>query len=375
MGISDSILYEGNVTFRVDPSWGVSTESRKKRTDSKRLNRSTTLSPSKQYERCKDTQRCNRGWDHYNDSEVFSSFTMQKFGGGLHTSIPFFADFENWRKGTAQWISSRKSNPPLSHSKLKPKGAHWSPFEFHSLGPSTPSYNGIVNSGLVLNLHRKQQDLEKQIAWIREIEANLKWIENESNITSLDARTRSRVDIRNSLSKTYNDLSQLLAKEQDKHEVMVNSQCAIQRCELLFNTSSLEMTGAINATGEIGLTPDGTEVAIWTFDSIELGGEVKIELVGQRAMALLSKSSVYIDSSFIARPGTLGGFPGGYSTFRKKRHRLVSVCDPEAPNWELFTTSEMKCGGDHPLSRRHSNTISNNVNGPGSPSVRTYSFK
>jgi|AntRauTorckE5430_2_1112549.scaffolds.fasta_scaffold00620_8 hypothetical protein len=300
---------------------------------------------------------------------------MQTYTGGLHTSIPYFTDFENWQKGTAQWISSRGRSSPLTHSKRRPKGAHWSPFDFKSVGLSTPSNNGTANSGLVLNLHRKQKDLKKQIAWIQEIEAHLKWIEKEKNITSLDAKTRSRNDIKNSLSKTYNDVLQLLAEEQMKHDLMAISPCELWSCELLFNTSSLEMTGVMNAIGEIGLTPDGTEVAIWTFDSIELAGEVKIELVGQRAMALLSKSSVYIDTSLIARPGTLGGFPGGYSTFRKKKHRLVSVCDPEAPDSGISTLSEIKCGGDHPLSRRHSNTISNNVNGPGSPSARIYSFK
>jgi hypothetical protein len=306
---------------------------------------------------------------------------MQTFAGGLHTSIPFFADFENWREGTAllQGISLRKgtsSSALHQNYKVKPTGAHWSPFDFDSLGPSIPSYNGTINNGLVLNLHKKQMDIQKQILWIQEIKDYLEWIKIETNITSLDATSRSKIDIRISLRKTHLDMSRLLVVAEEKLGVMANSQCYLRPCELLFNTSSLEMTGIMNATGKIGTTSNGIEVAIWTFDSIELGAEVQIKLVGQRAMALLSKSSVHIDASIIASPGTLGGFPGGYSTFREKRHRALIVCDPEVPNLGLLTaSSQMKCGGDHPLSRRRSNTISNNVNGPGSPSVRIYSFK
>jgi len=377
----DSLVYKGNVTFRIDPTWGVSKESRTRRTDSKELNRSTRSSnPSQGYDRCKDTNLCSRGWNHYNDSEASSSFTMQTFAGGLHTSIPFFADFENWREGTAllQGISLRKGTGSIAlhqNYKVKPTGAHWSPFDFDSLGPSIPSYNGTTNNGLVLNLHKKQQDVKKQVSWIQEIKGYLEWIKIETNITSLDANSRSRLDIRKSLSKTYLDLSRILDVEEEKLGVMDNSQCYVRPCELLFNTSSLEMTGIMNATGKIGTTSDGTEAAIWTFDSIELGAEVQIKLVGQRTMALLSKSSVHIDASMIASPGTLGGFPGGYSTFREKRHRALIVCDPEVSNLGFTASSQMKCEGDHPLSRRRSNTISNNVNGPGSPSVRIYSFK
>ena len=35
-----------------------------------------------------------------------------------------------------------------------------------------------------------------------------------------------------------------------------------------FNTSSLILEGAISAVGELALTAEGTEVAVWSFDQV-----------------------------------------------------------------------------------------------------------
>jgi hypothetical protein len=300
---------------------------------------------------------------------------MQRFAGGGHEDITLYLDFEDWRQGTAGWRGTRTCDARNSGCQTKtstPKGMHWSPFDYTSLGPNIPSYNTSVNNGLVLNSAQKIKEEAKQKKWINEISRYLDWIELESNTqtTSLDAKTRSRENIRASLNRTYSDYKLLLGKEEDKLSMMSRSQCANQYCHLLFNTSNLLMSGAINATGTIGHNSDGTEVAVWTFDSIDLGPEVEVELTGQRAMVLLSKSSVIFDTHFIARPGTLGGFPGGYSTYRKKEYRFVSVCDDEKDS----LSRTWKCRGDHPLSESIANPRSNNVNGPGSPSVRYYYF-
>jgi hypothetical protein len=50
--------------------------------------------------------------------------------------------------------------------------------------------------------------------------------------------------------------------------------------------------------------------------AVVLAVEVNVTLVGQRPLALLSRSSARINTSFVASPGTLGGFPGGYSVGR-----------------------------------------------------------
>jgi hypothetical protein len=180
---------------------------------------------------------------------------MQRFAGGEHEDITLYLDFEDWRQGTAGWRGTRTCDARNSGCQTKtstPKGMHWSPFDYTSLGPNIPSYNTSVNNGLVLNSAQKIKEEAKQKKWINEISRYLDWIELESNTTSLDAKTRSRENIRASLNRTYSDYKLLLGKEEDKLSMMSRSQCANQYCHLLFNTSNLLMSGAINATGTIG---------------------------------------------------------------------------------------------------------------------------
>jgi hypothetical protein len=302
---------------------------------------------------------------------------MQLFSGGRHKQIPLFADFEDWRQGSQGWgkechqsCSERKGSESNHNHKhfIKPKGAHWSPFDFRSLGPSVPSFNTSYNNGLVLNAERQSEQLRKQGAWISEIEEYIKWIYNEINTTALEARTRFRKNIQSEIERTLYEYEKMLMKEREKMSILANSQCAnVDPCVLVFNTSNLSLTGIINATGAVGHTPDGTEVAIWTFDSIDLGKEVDIVITGQRAMALLSKSSAFIDTKFTIKSGTLGGFPGGFSISRN--NRLQSVCSETNG-----IKSPFNCIGDYPLSDIKPDTNSNNINGPGSGSVQIYSF-
>lgn len=360
--------------YRLDPAWGINGSSRIQRVNSKRLNRSTQPNPLQLYERCKLNQRCNRALVHYNDSEASSVFTMQRFPGGKHEVIPLFSDFENWREGTANWARKVYCNSEscrLHRREEKPRGAHWSPFDFSSVGPSIVSFGSRQNNGLVLNLQRKyvEEDMQKKL--INETKDKLKWIRDESRFSAINATTYYRIDIMKAFNKMYQETEHLLERETEKLRILSNSQCIIiSQCKLLFNTSSLMMTGIINASGTVGYSPDGTEVAVWTFDSIDLGAEVEVEVDGQRAFALLSKSSVHINTTIVVEPGTLGGFPGGLSTYRRKEDRLSRVCSNNVDFLESWT-----CQGDHPVSREIYNKRSNNVNGPGSPSFRVYFFQ
>ena len=304
---------------------------------------------------------------------------MQIFAGGLHRNIPLFVDFEDWRQGPFKWeTSSRRDSVRVDTSKDElsfiPEGSYWSPFAFKSLGPLIPSFNTSVNSGLVLNKKKLGYELERQDNWVKSIQDYLEWLKIESQITSLDAKTRTRNDIREQLQSTVLEYEKLLQVENEKMIIMRNSQC-MGSCKLLFNTSSLELRGIINATGEVAATPDGTEAGVWAFDSIDLGSEVNVHVTGQRAMALLSKSSVYINTKIIIKPGTLGGFPGGYSLFRGK-DRLVSVCSEELLDEERrqCTAETMCCPGDRFISKMERTTMSSNINGPGSSSHRYYLF-
>ena len=194
---------------------------------------------------------------------------------------------------------------------------------------------------------------------------HMQWIEDNAEIAILDVKARSRRDVRKVMMTTYADNNKLLDVENEKYSNLAASQCKQTLCSILFNTSNLLLTGDVNATGVLATSPDGTEVAVWSFDSIDVGPEVNISVTGQRAMTLLSRSSCRINTTIKADPGSLGGFPGGFSVARKSTNVDADKCN------EL----SKPCPGDVPLSSLDNETVSNNVNGPGSPSVRVYIFK
>ncbi|CAN0552433.1 unnamed protein product, partial [Ectocarpus sp. 12 AP-2014] len=78
---------------------------------------------------------------------------------------------------------------------------------------------------------------------------------------------------------------------------------------------------------------------------VYIGPEITVQVTGQRALAILSRGSLILNTSITAKPSTLGGFPGGGGIAR----------DPGG-------------GGDLLLSPPY------NVNGPGSASYRYYLF-
>jgi len=361
----DSELYHGNVTVRIDKTWGVSGDSGTPRNLSRYLAYTTRDQSSiDSYERCKHARRCPRGWVLYNQSNSESSYVGQQFAGGLHESIPYFGDFEDWRKGTNGWGYKLANTKKNRTKKQSIKGSHWSPFDFISLGPTVPSFNTSSNNGLVLNRKSLLEQLAKQEKKIQEIMLHMQWIEDNAEIAILDVKSRSRRDVRKVMMTIYADNKKLLDVENEKYSNLAASQCKQTLCSILFNTSNLQLTGDVNATGVLATSPDGTEVAVWSFDSIDVGPEVNISVTGQRAMTLLSRSSCRINTTIKADPGSLGGFPGGFSVARKSTNVDADKCN------EL----SKPCPGDVPLSSLDNETVSNNVNGPGSPSVRVYIF-
>lgn len=360
-----SRLYQGNVTVRVDKTWGVSGKSGTPRVES-RYQAYTTRDQSniEPYERCKHTHRCPRGSMFYNQSTAESLNYGQQFAGGKLINIQLFADFEDWRKGTNGWGSRLADKNKNLTERYHIKGSHWSPFEFKSLGPIIPSFNTTSNNGLVLNRNSLQKQLVKQEKRIEDIDKYIRWMKENAEIATLDAKTRFRRDVRKGIMATLKDYDRLLEAEKAKYSNLVVSGCTHTQCSIVFNTSNLKLTGAMNATGNVATTSDGTEVALWSFDSIDIGPEVNISVLGQRAMALLSRSSVRINTTIKVEPNTLGGFPGGFSVANNAKNRYLDRC----------VERSKECPGDVPLSSLDKDTVSNNVNGPGSPSVRVYKF-
>ena len=304
-----------------------------------------------------------------------------------------FSGFEDWRKGT---YSLRNGEAPGSFSPSSitaPKNAHLDPFDFTSLGPSIPSYNSSVNSGLVLNSASLTSQLALQDEWINKIKATIDFTDKNRDTGIMDTKKRSRIDVRKLMLKTKEEHEAYLAFEEDKKLTLSNSQCVNVPCELIFNTSSGVLGGAMDVVGEIVQLADGsnTEVAVFAFDSIDLGPNVAVTLTGQRALILLSRSTVKIDTTFQTNPGVLSGFPGGYSVGRLASDKLSSIC----PKWpedgtDIFAINEIPdkriaerctglvscCPGDQPISYlttlTNTQLKSNNVNGPGSGSIRVF---
>ena len=320
-------------------------------------------------------------------------YSTQSFGGGLHSPANLFSGFEDWRKGS---YSLRQSEPPGSFNPSTTPvnaGAHLNPFDFKSLGPSIPSYNSSVNNGLVLNNASLHVQLQNQSDWIDSIKETIQYLNDNKDIAIMDAKKRARIDVRRLMSKSKEEHEELLNFEQAKKNVLSASQCVNTPCEILFNTSSLTLSGAIDAVGELVQLSDGssTEVAVFAFDSIDLGPNVAVSMTGQRAMVLLSRSTIRIDTAFQVQPGVLSGFPGGYSVGRLASDKLSSVCPKWPENGEdIFALGEVAdprikerctnvtecCPGDVPISALttmgSSDLKSNNVNGPGSGSIRVF---
>ena len=366
----NSLLYQGNVTVRVDPTWGVSGKGRHARKLSPYLPYAVSPIPAhNSYERCQATQRCSRGSSNYNQHVGTTEYFAQSFAGGTKYKIPLFADFEDWRQGTSGWNAFEDRH----QDHVAPRGSHWSPFDFETKGPTIPSVNDLSNSGLVLNNEFLNNELYLQGKAIDEIRKNIRWIKRNIETAILDSSNRSRHDVKKKLGDYLKGYMKNLVTEENKLLVMSESQCKKVPCNLIFNTSSLELNGTINAIGDLAIYDDGTEVAVWVFDSINLDSNVNITFTGQRSMMLMSRSSSYFNSPIIIAPGTLGGFPGGYSVARKQKDRLVSVCE-NIDNYPENSVCYQRscCAGDVPLSELQHNVTSNNINGPGSGSVRVY---
>ncbi|GLE00851.1 hypothetical protein PINS_up009648 [Pythium insidiosum] len=81
---------------------------------------------------------------------------------------------------------------------------------------------------------------------------------------------------------------------------------------LVFDTDTATLWGDVNLQGVLATTRRGrTQVAVFNFMTLSLGKDVVVRLQGRNALSLLSRSSLILDTTLVARPGTLGGFPGG----------------------------------------------------------------
>lgn len=98
-----------------------------------------------------------------------------------------------------------------------------------------------------------------------------------------------------------------------------------------------------------------------------LGPEITVEVTGQRAMAILSRGSLVLNTSIAAEPSTLGGFPGGGGVARDPGGGGLLLSPPSVP--PAYPLHSLANG-----SLEEDGVSSYNVNGPGSASHRYYLF-
>jgi hypothetical protein len=438
----DSPLYSGNVTIRTDPTWGVSGLLQFPRRneslftykyydyDPRHLSIDARVPKFRRpqsfvttYDRCKKNRRCN--WGVVGIFSILQFFTLlilfynlttdlnqttndvrfyqRMYDLGELRSVNLFLDFEDWRTGTRGWSwdgnippteDGKTSIPNARASAGVIRGTHFNPFEQVALGPDIPCYLEERNQGLVLARQLHNTQIGKQEALVYDLENRVDWINENIQYAKMDATRRSRKDVIEYMSKERQHFTQWMLNEVEELKQLNTSQCTLITCSITFNTTSLELTGAINDigisliieifftsfctfsyfyffTGVIRTTKDGTEVAVFSFNSIYLGPDTKVELVGQRALALVSKTVAIINTTLRAEPGTLGGFQGGGSVARLVSEstvdnpRSIYICD--LGNYCLENASSL-------TEYERMNIVSNNVNGPGSGNLRIFPF-
>jgi hypothetical protein len=175
-------------------------------------------------------------------------------------NISIFLNFEDWRLGTRgfNWYGNipptEEEQSSISKARAKPgtiRGAHFWPFSQASLGPDIPCYLEERNQGLVLDRRSHHLQIGYQEALVNDLEGRVKWIEENIEWAKMDSERRARRDVRHYMIGQHTHFSQWLANERDELMQLNSSQCAIVTCNLLFNTTSLQLTGAISGTGTL----------------------------------------------------------------------------------------------------------------------------
>ena len=214
---------------------------------------------SLEYDRCKVTHRCNRALASYDVEEGRYNFTKQIFPGGVQDAADLFLDFENWQSGTAGLFFDQTYLDRLDNSTV---GGHFNSFELPLIG------------SLYLN-HTCQMVL---------------------NTTGVNL--------------------QFFAADCSMFEFARLSAPGADPLPPYLSPSSPNGTNITNARGEqLCFQWDGqlvetpllaTQVAVFNFAHLYLGPVVDVVLTGVRALALVSRSSLVLDTMLVAPPGELG---------------------------------------------------------------------
>jgi hypothetical protein len=170
-----------------------------------------------------------------------------------------FLDFEDWRMGSRGFSWAGYIPPTARGATSVPKarapdgyirGAHFWPFDQRSLGPDIPCYLTERNQGLVLDRSLQRAQIDQQEALVDDLRGRIDWLEENIEDATMRPELRSRKDVRANLTWVKADFTHWWENEVDELQQLSSSQCIEKECWIMFNTSSLELTGAISDTGK-----------------------------------------------------------------------------------------------------------------------------
>lgn len=169
-----------------------------------------------------------------------------------------FLDFEDWRMGSRGFSWEGNVPPTAKGATSIPKaraaegfirGAHFWPFDQRSLGPDIPCYLTERNQGLVLDRALQQRQINAQEALVSDLRGRIDWLGENIEDATMRPELRARKDVRRNLTWVQADFTYWWQNEVEELKQLNSSQCVLKECVILFNTSSLQLTGAINDTG------------------------------------------------------------------------------------------------------------------------------
>lgn len=84
-----------------------------------------------------------------------------------------------------------------------------------------------------------------------DLQGRLDWMQENIEVATMGPFLRSRKDVRSSMTWARDNISKWWTNEVEELQELSSSMCIEKECYIMFNTSSLALTGAINDTGTL----------------------------------------------------------------------------------------------------------------------------
>jgi hypothetical protein len=176
------------------------------------------------------------------------NYYQRLFDRGTLYEVLLFLDFEDWRIG-ARSFNMEGISAPSNDTKHYVRGGHFNIFDIPSAGFTVPTYLTDEIQGLVLDRTILQQQLTLQEALVADLRGEIDWMEENIETATMSPALRARKDVRAGMTHEIMTMTTWWKNELAELRLLNSSQCTQTACKLQFNTSSLQMTGAITGSG------------------------------------------------------------------------------------------------------------------------------